>query len=137
MIAGYFAALGRPYVRCRLHLPRLGIIQDVDFLVDTGTNASILHPRDGTRIGCPFDELSYPVPMTSAAGPHTYYAESAIISFYDGEARHDFRIKLHIGKPHPVTNVLDSLLGLDILNELEMEYAPLRGQLRFYLDAER
>lgn len=96
-------------MRCRLHLPRFGIIQDVDFLVDTGTDASILHPRDGTRIGCPFDELSHPVAMTSAAGPHTYYAEPAIISFYDGEARHDFRIKLHIGKPHPVANVLDSL----------------------------
>ena len=137
MIAGYFAALGRPYVRCRLHLPRFGIIQDVDFLVDTGTDASILHPRDGTRIGCPFDELSHPTDMTSAAGPHTYYAETAIISFYDGEARHDFRVNLHIGKPHPVTNVLDSLLGLDVLNELEMEYAPLRGHLRFYLDAER
>ena len=137
MIAGYFAEHGRPYVRCRLHLPRLGIIQDVDFLVDTGTDATILHPWDGTRIGCPFDELSHPVAMTSAAGLHVYYAETAVISLYDGETRHDFRIDLHIGKPHPVTNILDSLLGLDVLNELEMEYAPRRGQLRFYLDAER
>ena len=136
MIAGYFAH-GRPYVRCRLHLPRLGIIQDVDFLVDTGTDASILHPWDGARIGCPFDELSHPVAMTSAAGPHIYYAETAVISFYDGETRHDFRINLHVGKPHPVTNSLDSLLGLDILDELEMEFAPRRGRLFFYLDEER
>ena len=137
MIDGYFAAHGRPHVRCRLHLPQLGIIQDVDFLVDTGTDVSILHPWDGIRIGCPFDELSHPVAVTSAAGPHTYYAEPAIISLYDDEARHDFRVELHIGKPHPVTDALDSLLGLDVLNELEMEYAPLRAQLRFYLDPER
>lgn len=134
MISGYFAADGRPYVRCRLHLPRLSIIEDVDFLVDTGTDTTILHPEDGSRLGCPFDELSNPVDVTSAGGPHTYYAETAIVSFYEGEARHDLRIDLHIGKPNPATDDLDSLLGRDVLNELEMEYVPRQGRLRFYME---
>ena len=137
MISGYFAGDGGPYVRCRLHLPRLAIIEDVDFLVDTGTDTTILHPEDGSRLGCPFDELSNPVDVTSAGGLQTYYAETAVVSFYDGEVRYDFRINLHIGKPHPVTDGLDSLLGRDILNEMEMEYAPRRERLIFQPGGER
>ena len=134
MIAGYFALDGSPRVKARVHLPGLGIFGDVDFLVDTGTDATILHPTDASDLYCPFDELSSPSVSTSAGGPHTYYVETAVISLYDGETRNDFRVNLHIGKPHPVTNGLDSLLGRDVLNELEMEYAPRRGQLVFSLD---
>lgn len=137
MIAGSFALDGSPYAQARINLPRLGVVGDVNFLVDTGTDTTIVHPYDAGNLGCPFDELDNPVDAISAGGLHTYYAEAAVVSFYDGEARHDFRITLQIGKPHPVTASLDSLLGRDILNQLEMEYAPGRGLLRFYLDAER
>ena len=136
MIAGYFAPDGSPRVKARLHLPGLGVLGDVDFLVDTGTDTTILHPTDADDLHCPFDELSNPSISTSAGGPHTYYAESAVVSLYDGEIRHDFRVNLHIGKPHPITDGLDSLLGRDVLNELEMRYAPRRGELGFSLDGE-
>ena len=137
MIAGSFALDGSPYVRTRVNLPRLNVVGDVHFLVDTGTDATIVHPYDAGHLGCPFDELHDPVDAISAGGLHTYYAEAAVVSFYDGEARYDFRITIQIGKPHPVTDRLESLLGRDVLNQLEMEYAPGRRQLRFYLDAER
>ena len=136
MIAGYFVADGRPYVRCRLHLPRFQAVEEVDLLVDTGSDNTILHPRAGTRFHIPFEALSDPVDVTGAGGQHTYFAEPAIVSLYDGAARHDFRIDLYIGKPHPVTDGLDSLLGRDVLNELEMEYAPGRGRLRFDMGRE-
>ena len=136
MIDGYFEADGRPYVRCRLHLPRFQAVEEVDFLVDTGADTTILHPEDGYRLKCPFDELSNPVDVTGAGGQHTYFTEPAIVSLYDGETRHDLRINLYVGKPHPVTDGLDSLLGRDVLNELEMEYAPGRGRLNFNLGRE-
>ena len=134
MITGYFAPDGSPHVKARVSLPRLGVVGEVDFLVDTGTDTTILHPTAAKDLRCPFDELSTPVDVTSAGGAHTYYAENAVVSFYDGEVRHDFRISLHIGKPDPVTDGLDSLLGRDVLNELKMEYAPRRGRLSFRLD---
>lgn len=136
MISGYFAEDGEPYVRCRVHLPRFSLVEEIDFLVDTGSDTTILHPEAGVRLGCPFDELSNPLNVTGAGGSHTYYAEPAVVSFYDGEARHDFRIDLHIGKPNPITDGLDSLLGRDVLNELEMEYAPRLRHLHLYLDPE-
>ena len=137
MITGYFAPDGSPYVRARVNLPQLGVVGAVNFLVDTGTDTTILHPTAAADLYCPFDELANPVDATSAGGPHTYYAETAVVSFYDGEARHDFRVTIHIGKPHPATDGLDSLLGRDVLNEMEMEYAPRRGQLGLYRDEER
>ena len=137
MIAGYFASDGSPRVKARVSLPGLGVIGDVNFLVDTGTDATILHPTDADDLGCPFDELSNPVATTSAGGPHTYYSESAVVSLYDEETRYDFRVNIQVGKPHPVTDGLDSLLGRDVLSELEMEYCPRRGELRLYLPREQ
>lgn len=134
MIVGYFAPDGSPRIRARVNLAGLGVVGDVHFLVDTGTDTTILHPTDADDLHCPFDELSNPVVATSAGGQHTYYAEPAVVSFYDGETRHDFRTNIQIGKLHPITDSLDSLLGRDVLNELEMEYAPRRGRLRFRLD---
>ena len=137
MIAGEFARDGSPYVNARVNLPRIGVVGNVNFLVDTGTDATIVRPFDAGNLHCPFDELSNPVVATSAGGQHTYYAEPAVVSFYDGETRHDFRTNIQIGTSHPVTDALDSLLGRDVLNELEMECAPHRGQLSFHLAEER
>ena len=103
MITGYFTSDGSPRVKARVNLPGLGVVGDVDFLVDTGTDTTIVHPTDADDLHCPFDELSNPAVSTSAGGLHTCYAESAVVSFYDGETRYDFRVNLHIGKPHPAT----------------------------------
>ena len=132
MTDGYFDGDGQPFVSARVVLLNLGIAGRVHFLVDTGTDATILHPEGATRLNCPFDDLENPVEVTSAGGPHTYYAEPAVVSFYDGEARYDYRIELSVAKPHPAVNDLDSLLGRDVLNRLRMDYAYPEGRLRFY-----
>ena len=122
MIEGYFHEDGTPYVEVRLVLPHLGISDTVKMLVDTGATSTILHPDDGGDMDLPFDELRNEVIVTSVSGTQTYYAEPAVVSFYDGEARQDFRIDLYVAKPHPVFDGLESLLGRDILNQLSVEY---------------
>ena len=113
-------------------VPSLGIIGRAQFLVDTGTDTTILHPESAIKLNCPFDDLENPVELISAGGPHAYYAEPAVVSFYEGGARHDYRIEIYIAKPHPTVNDLDSLLGRDVLNDLRMEYDPRQGLLQFY-----
>ncbi len=137
MIAGYFASDGSPYIWCRLTIPGLDVVGSVRFLVDTGSDTTILHPDAGSLIGCPFDQLTRPVEFISAGGTHVYHTEPAIIEFYDDDMPQEFELDLYIGKPNPATDGLDSLLGRDILNELEMEYAPRRGRLGLYRDEER
>ena len=132
MIDGGFTADGRPYVEAEIILPRLGIAGRVYFLVDTGSDTTILHPYDGIDLGCPFDELVNPEEFTSAGGTHPYYMEPAIIRLDDDDATREFDLELSVAKPHPAVNDLDSLLGRDVLNRLRMDYEYPEGRLRFY-----
>ena len=106
---------------------------DVYFLVDTGSDTTILHPGAGGDLYCPFDELENPRAIESVSGTQIYYAEPAVISFYESSGgRHDFRVdNLSIGKPHPDLDDLPSLLGRDVLNRLEMIYNFAANRLRF------
>lgn len=131
MIDGYFTDGGLPYVGARVSLPRFGVAQVVYFLVDTGSDTTILHPSDGENLRCPFDRLENPVGVGSISGAQTYYAEPAVVSFFDGAIRRDFRIGIYIARPLPEVDELDSLLGRDVLNRLGMEYDFERGRLYF------
>ena len=122
LIAGYFEANGRPRVRGRLLLPRLGIVGSVNFLIDTGAFSTALHPSDGVRLGCPFDDLLLPLVFEGVGGTHAYYRETAVIEFDDSGTEIGLRLELAVAKPHPLVDNLDSLLGRDILNRPRMEY---------------
>ena len=109
-------------MNARLVLPRLGVAGPVDFLVDTGAAASVLHPDDGIALGCPFDDLHLPLAFVGVGGTHTYYRETAVIEFDDGGTEVGLRLEMAVAKPHPAADGLDSLLGRDILNRMRMEY---------------
>lgn len=59
-IEGYFDSSGEPapYVEARVHLPRLGLSGTVDFLLDTGADATTLHPGDTGKIPIDLNTLS-------------------------------------------------------------------------------
>ncbi len=122
MIIGHFTPTGLPHVKGRLVLPRLGVDGPVDFLVDTGAAASVLHPDDGIALSCPFDDLLLPMAFVGVGGTHTYYRETAVIQLDDSGTEIGLRLGLAVAKPHPAVNGLDSLLGRDVLNRLRMEY---------------
>ena len=82
----------------------------------------MLHPGDGARLSCPFDELLLPVAYEGVGGAHTYYREGAVVTFNDSSSNLDFRIEISIAKPGPSNDGLDSLLGRDILNRMRMDY---------------
>ena len=122
MIAGYFTVDGLPYVRSHIILPRLGFFGSVHFLIDTGSDTTILHPDDGMYLGFPFEALTNPAEVISVSGIQDYYVEDATISFADDVQAVDLDIELFVAKPQPELEGLDSLLGRDVLNRLGMEY---------------
>ena len=140
VIGGWFDGRGRPMVRARLVIPRLGVNGRVNFLVDTGATLTSLHPDDGRRIGCPYDELRSPRNMAGVGGSSQYFEESAMVVLYDGDGTHTFDIELLVSKPQPasvseprpVVNRLPSLLGRDVLNRMRMDYDFGGRRLEFF-----
>ena len=129
MITGHFTNDGLPYVECRLFLPRLGIFGPVDFLIDTGSDTTILHPDDGIDVAFPFDALVNPSEVFGVGGAQNYYVENGFIYFDDSGSILEMDVELFVAKPQPGLTGIDSLLGRDVLNRLGMEYDFLQGRL--------
>ena len=51
MVVGWFSFTGRPFVRVRVIIPRLGIRRTVEFLVDTGADHTCVNHRDVVNMG--------------------------------------------------------------------------------------
>ncbi|MDE0214734.1 MAG: hypothetical protein OXL37_04590 [Chloroflexota bacterium] len=137
MIRGEFGYTGQPVVEGYLTLPRFGITRDLTFLVDTGANATCIHPRDGIPAAIPFDQLENPVASYGVGGPATYFRERAILEFVDGDAREirSYEVAVLIATPaadpmHGI-NRLPSLLGRDIIDRWRMVYDRTEGILEF------
>ena len=130
MIVGRFDNDGQPYVRCNVLLPRLGCQGQIYFLLDTGADTTTLHPDDASALGCLFDALVNPAEFTGIGGTLLYYTELAALSFDDTDGgTQDFEIEIAVAKPHPATSGLVSLLGRDVLNQLDLEYSFRRSRL--------
>ena len=133
MIVGQFTDDGRPYIEGIVTLPRLGAEGRVRFMVDTGSDTTILHPDAATDLDCPFDLLDNPAEFIGVGGTLLYYFEPAVLSFDDSDGgTREFQIDISIAKPDPVTNDLDSLLGRDLLNQVRMEYDFRRSRLALH-----
>ena len=137
MIRGEFGPTGRPVVEGNLTLPRFGVERNITFLVDTGADATCIHPRDGTLAAIPFDQLENAVTSNGVGGPATYFRERAVLEFLDGDARafHSYEVDVLIAKPaadpmHSI-NPLHSLLGRDIIDRWRMVYDRTEGILEF------
>ena len=137
MILGEFGPTGQPFVDVYLTLPRFSITRNLTFLVDTGADATCIHPRDGTLAAIPFDLLENPVTSNGVGGSATYFTERAVLEFVDGEAREirSYQVDVLIAKPaadpmHSI-NRLPSLLGRDIIDRWRMVYDRSEGTLEF------
>ena len=136
MIRGRFDRAGRPIVSCTVRLTQLGFAGYVDFLVDTGASVTALHPRDGLRLGIPFDELAGDsVNIGGTTGDYPYFPQPAELTFADSGHSHVTPIALRIAKPtedssHRIMRI-PSLLGHDVLNSWRMDYDPRNNTLDF------
>ena len=133
MILGSFDAEGTPYVEGTLVIASLGINEEISLLVDTGSDSTCLMPTDGTRLGIDYNALTGPKANTSGSGgssqPHKY---RSLISFTEENMRQrTYAIDLLIYPQDPDLDILDSLLGRDVLNRWRMRYQPDNGRLEF------
>ena len=131
MIIGEFDGQGRPYVECRLIIPRLEIDQRTVFLVDTGADRTCLHPRDAARARIPIDQLGAGLESSGVGGASLYYPEPTLLSFDDQVYIRIYVVDLLIAAPHEGNQGLPSLLGRDLINRWYMQYDPMSERLQF------
>ncbi len=133
MIIGELGRFGRPYVRCRLSMPRLGVGGRIIFLVDTGADSTYLHPGDGAELSVPFDLLQVRSTTRGIGGTASYFPEPAALIFTDDDEGqgYGYRININVAKPGDVSERIPSLLGRDVIRRWQMDYDPTYGRLAF------
>jgi hypothetical protein len=123
---------GRPYIEGRLVLPRLNLKSEVTFIVDTGADHSVLMPRDATRMGVDYAQLTGNVAATGIGGLSQACVEDAILAFSEpGTMLYVYRVQILLPAISPDILHIPSLLGRDILNRWSMTYNPSRNRLQF------
>ncbi len=134
MLGGFFdSGNGSPYLQGRIILPGLNFIADVDFLVDTGADTTLLAPGDGQRFHADYTALRYSMPSQGTAGISENYVERGFVALRDDREpiAHVFVLEVHVLVPNPSLIALPSLIGRDILDRCRMTYDPSVGELTF------
>ena len=133
MVIGWFSFTDRPFVRVLITIPRLGIQNEVELLVDTGADYTCVNHRDVVNMGL-FPEVLRGSAMTHAigiGGSSRYFVEDARLEFLDTdeERPREYPVSLRIADLSDTPMPIPSLLGRDILNLHRMIYAPAERRL--------
>ena len=129
MIIGGFDGRGRPYVECRVVIPRLQVNESIRFLLDTGADNTSLHPLDARRARIPFDQLGNRTNSRGIGGTSSYFREPAFLVFDDDSQLRIYEVELRIAEPNDNNQRLPSLLGRNIINHWYMQYDPTNSRL--------
>ncbi len=124
MIRGYFDDDGfphRPFVKGRIELPSLRIAGEIDFLIDTGTDATTLAPLDVMFLRIDTRELPGG-PWTIGVGGRTATARvDARLSFGDRALPIGLRVLAPRSRRQQQAVLgLPSLLGRDVLRHFAL-----------------
>ena len=85
MIIGAFDDMENPYVSCRLAIPQFRVDTEVNFLVDTGSDSTVLHPYDLQRLGISSEQLQDESVTAGVGGFAGTFLEPAILTrFHQG-----------------------------------------------------
>lgn len=117
MIRGRFGdTSGAPYIEGYVFLQRLSIDGLISFLVDTGSDVTVLMPVDSAKLGIIFTDLVNRTESEGIGGLAAGYEELATVSFADGNYTYSYAINIEIAEPNATNDHFPSILGRDIIN---------------------
>ncbi|MEE8337766.1 MAG: aspartyl protease family protein [Dehalococcoidia bacterium] len=130
MLEGRFGdTTGSPYIEGQVSLPRLGVVSNVSFLVDTGASRSVLGAVDVRAMGVDISDLRGSVPVDGIGGTEYCFEEDAYLLFSDDEKTFYYRIDLLISSRSADDELrLPSILGRHVLHRWKMYYSPTDPQ---------
>jgi hypothetical protein len=105
-------------------------VDQVDFVVDTGSTKSLLMPRDWERMGLHYSDLRSEGSGLGAGGLTAFRREDAILLFSDSAGvAVGFSLQFGFAEPHAGLSRLPSILGMDVLRRTRMLLDPARDFL--------
>ena len=109
------------YVKAHVRLPRLGVQDVLDFLVDSGSDRTILHPDANLILRIPLHRLRSGRRGIAAGigGTRNYYSELAVLAFEDDQSSFlQCNLDVFVAEPgeSDVAQWAPTLLGRDFLN---------------------
>lgn len=139
MIRGYVDG-GRPVVDVFVSLPRIGRFGAVSFLIDTGSDSSVIHPDDALGLGIEFEhEFQGVSPRASAGvgGVALEYVEEAVLSLRREDRRwEEIELDIAIAVPTRSNASLPSLMGRDVLRRYRLTFEEGAGLVLLQRPAE-
>ncbi len=123
-----------PMLRCLVTLPRLSRSRVVEFLVDTGADATTLHPLDTRQMAIRFKQHFAGIPraaMRGIGGDSDYWEEMAELQFLHEDLAHTdvLVLPIHIAVPTRANSIIESLLGRDVLQHYRFTCDPANDLL--------
>ena len=110
-----------PYVRAIAHLSRIGKSAEFEFLVDTGSDSTIIHPRDADYLNIDYRRMRPRSRNVSRGigGEFVYFTEPATLIFPTLNGSYmvcNLNVRICQRTNSPAIRALPSLLGRDFLN---------------------
>lgn len=120
----------RPFITARLAIPSQRVNGDVDFLIDTGADSTILAPRDALHLGLNLSLLPQGPQSTGVGGIMTTVSAQATITL----DQHSFTTELRILAPgsqrqQAALARIPSLFGRDLLAHLALFFEERTGKV--------
>ena len=133
MIYGLIHEDDWPMVAGLASLPNSGLERSIPFLVDTGSDVTILHPSDAEQLGLNFDGLGCGQSITGIGGSAKVFDQEIRILFQDATTAewYEYSQTVLVAAPTEHNMSFPSLLGRDILRFWLTEYDPSNGLVRF------
>ena len=120
---------GRPYIEGRLLLPRLQVIGDISFCIDTDADRTMLMPIDAVNLGVDHSTLTGDEPTYGISGLMRTFLEPAVLLFTESAKNiYAYFLDLLIAPLSPDLPGF-SLLGRDVINQWRMDYNPAKDRL--------
>ena len=117
MINGFIHPDDRPMVTGLARLPNSSLERSILFLVDTGSEVTILHPLDAEQLGLDFAGLGCGQSITGIGGPAKVFDQQLRLLFPDADtgAWYEYNLTILVAAPTEHNRYFPSLLGRDIL----------------------
>ena len=131
----------QPHVTALVEIPRLGVSQPVDFLVDTGANRTAVHPYTMVRMNV--DPMTYQPAaeddirrISGVGGTSRYGQETVVIHLRDDSVELPILMGPLDGRlvSSALQTGMPSLLGMDVLSRtrLSVDYVANRMSLELH-----